>query len=170
MALPPDEADEAMRRMTEYMQQARDGLVEITGILVVMLSVLTCIREVRQCARHRLPGMTFREAQPAHSADDRSIALLKQWLLPEQLAQYERNGCFEVTGSHSGKRYRITSRHAYNVYRVDGWLSWFFVTADRYCFVPEGTLPIGDVMLAQKIALETDERAALAVATRLQTR
>ena len=49
---------------------------------------------------------------------------------------------------------------------VDGWFFWFFVTADRYCFVPEGTLPIGDVMLAQKIALETDERAALAVANR----
>ena len=164
MALPPpDEADEAMRHMLEYVQQARDGLVEITGILAL---ILTCIREVWQHARHRLPRMTFREAQPANSAHDRSIALLKQWLLPEQLAQYERDGCFEVTGSHSGKRYRITSRHAFNVYRVDGWFPWFLVTADRYCFVPERTLPIGDVMLAQKIALETDERAALAVANR----
>ena len=33
-----------------------------------------------------------------------------------------------------------------------------------WCFVPEGSLAIGDVMLAQKVALETNERAALAVA------
>ena len=33
-----------------------------------------------------------------------------------------------------------------------------------WCFGPEGNLPIGDVMLAQKIALENDEQIALAVA------
>ena len=35
-----------------------------------------------------------------------------------------------------------------------------------WCFVPNGYLVPGDVMLAQKIALETDELAALAVANR----
>ena len=35
------------------------------------------------------------------------------------------------------------------------------------CFAPEGYLVPGDVVLAQKIALETDELAALAVANRL---
>lgn len=35
-----------------------------------------------------------------------------------------------------------------------------------WCFGPEGYLPVGDVMLAEKIALETDEHAALAVANR----
>jgi hypothetical protein len=33
-----------------------------------------------------------------------------------------------------------------------------------WCFVPNAYLVAGDVMLAQKIALETDERGALAVA------
>jgi hypothetical protein len=32
------------------------------------------------------------------------------------------------------------------------------------CFMPEGGLPVGDVMLAQKIALELNEKEALAVA------
>ena len=32
-----------------------------------------------------------------------------------------------------------------------------------WCFGPTGNLPVGDNMLAQKIALETDEQAALAV-------
>jgi hypothetical protein len=35
-----------------------------------------------------------------------------------------------------------------------------------WCFVPKGYLVAGDVMLAQKIALETDERGALAAANR----
>ncbi len=35
-----------------------------------------------------------------------------------------------------------------------------------WCFAPKGHLVAGDVMLAQKIALETDERGALAVANR----
>jgi hypothetical protein len=34
------------------------------------------------------------------------------------------------------------------------------------CFMPIGALPIGDVMLAQKIALETCEREVRAVAMR----
>ena len=34
------------------------------------------------------------------------------------------------------------------------------------CFFPKGSLVTGDVMLAQKIALETFERRALAVANR----
>ena len=35
-----------------------------------------------------------------------------------------------------------------------------------WCFGPVGHLPLGDVMLAQKLALKTDEQAALAVANR----
>src|SRR5262249_41642296 len=37
--------------------------------------------------------------------------------------------------------------------------------ADRH-LVLRGCLPVGDIMLAQKITLETDEHAALAVANR----
>lgn len=33
-----------------------------------------------------------------------------------------------------------------------------------WCFLPDRALAIGDVMLAQKIALETDEAAVLAIA------
>lgn len=33
-----------------------------------------------------------------------------------------------------------------------------------WCFLPERALTTGDVMLAQKIALETDEAAVLAIA------
>jgi hypothetical protein len=36
----------------------------------------------------------------------------------------------------------------------------------RLCFAPKGDLPMGDILLAQKIALETMERDALKMARR----
>jgi hypothetical protein len=39
-------------------------------------------------------------------------------------------------------------------------------TIVQWCFAPQGHLVVGDVLLAQKIALETMEREALAAANR----
>jgi len=92
----------------------------------------------------------------------RGLELLKEWLSPEQFAQYDAKSYFEVTGCHSGKLYRIRHGTSMNIHELDG--------AGRprvgWCFAPKGHLVAGDVMLAQKIALETDERGALAVANR----
>jgi hypothetical protein len=95
-------------------------------------------------------------------AEEKALALLKQWLSPAQLAQYQDHRHFEVTGCHSGKRYRIRQTHQMNVDELDE----HGARTVAWCFGPEGDLPIGDVMLAQKIALENDEQAALAVANR----
>jgi hypothetical protein len=90
----------------------------------------------------------------------RGIRLLREWLSPDQLVQFNMYGYFEVTGCQSRKRYRIRYGTSTNIYELDqhgrpkaGW-----------CFVPDQPLVPGDVMLAQKIALETDELGALAVA------
>ena len=99
---------------------------------------------------------------PGGTAEGKAFALLKQWLSPVQLAQYENNGCFEVTGCHSGKRYRIRRARQMNIDELDE----AGARSAAWCFGPEGNLPIGDLMLAQKIALENDERTALAVANR----
>ena len=40
-------------------------------------------------------------------AELRGIRLLKEWLSPEQLVQYESHQYFDVTGRQSGRRYRI---------------------------------------------------------------
>jgi hypothetical protein len=92
----------------------------------------------------------------------RGIALLQEWLTPEQKAQFDASGYFDVIGCDTGRRYRVHHARGTNVHEMDdagrplmGW-----------CFVPSGELVVGDVMLAQKIALETNERAALAVANR----
>ena len=90
----------------------------------------------------------------------RGIRLLREWLSPVQLAQFDLYGYFDVVGCDSGKTYRICYRSGTNIYELDrdgrrkvGW-----------CFVPVDMLVAGDVVLAQKIALETDEWSALAVA------
>jgi hypothetical protein len=76
---------------------------------------------------------------------------LKEWLSPQQLAQYDEHKYFDVTGSHTRRTYRIRVGRDLNVFELDdaglvqvGWL-------------PVDGLVAGDVMLAQQIALETDE-------------
>ena len=104
----------------------------------------------------------YREWPTQETRESRGITLLSEWLTIDQRAQFELEKCFEVIGCDTGKRYRILYGTAANVHELDddgrplmGW-----------CFVPRGYLVPGDVMLAQKIALETNERAALAVANR----
>jgi len=94
------------------------------------------------------------------AAQKKGLALLKEWLSPAQREQYEKHKHFEVIGGATGKRYRIKHGRQQNIEELDkngnpkcGW-----------CFLPEGGLVAGDVMLAQKIALETNEKAALKIA------
>ena len=92
----------------------------------------------------------------------RALTLLKEWLSPEQRTCYERLGYFDVVGSDTGKRYRIHHGTQTNIEE----LSHTGQRVCKWCFAPEGNLVAGDVMLAQKIALETNERGALTVAHR----
>jgi hypothetical protein len=93
----------------------------------------------------------------------RGLRLLRSWLSPKQRAQFDAGGQFDVIGSDSGKCYRIRYGTSANVQEVDqdGMLG------TGWCFVPMGSLVAGDVMLAQKIALETCETNTLAVANKL---
>lgn len=81
-----------------------------------------------------------------------------------KIARRITRGYFEVIGSHTGRRYRITTGYSTNICELDS----FGHTVARWCFVPVESLPAGDVMLAQKIALENDEQAALKLARPFQ--
>ena len=61
-------------------------------------------------------------------------ALLKQWLSPAQLAQYESYGYFEVTGCHTGKCYRVRRNQQMNIDEFDG----RGVRIAVWCFGPRG--------------------------------
>jgi len=80
-----------------------------------------------------------------------------------QLSQFDALGFFDVVGCHTARRYRVYYSTSQNVEMLDE----FDRSVERFCFIPKGNLAPGDVMLAQKIALETDELAALEVANRL---
>ncbi len=94
--------------------------------------------------------------------EGRSLRLLREWLSPLQRTQFAKKGYFEVVGSDTGKLYRIYPGTMSNVCEID--------EKGRprlgLCFRTMGELPIGDVMLAQKIALENCESSVLAVARR----
>ena len=98
--------------------------------------------------------------------EQRGLNLLRGWLSQEQRAQYDAHGYFEVTGCHTGKRYRIRHGNGANIIELDD----AAMPITGWCFVPRGPLVAGDVMLAQKIALETDERGTLAVANNFRPR
>jgi len=84
-------------------------------------------------------------------------ALIREWLSPAQLREYDKRKRFEVTGS-AGGRYLVGHGYIRDL-----------ATGEHICFVPENweILPAADVMLARKIALENDEVGALKVAYRL---
>lgn len=93
------------------------------------------------------------------AAEERGRKLLLEWLSPEERAEYEQSGQFHVTGQ-SGTRYRIRSGHSFNVDALDK----KGAVEDVIYFLPQGGLVLGDQLLAQKIALETDEAGALKIA------
>jgi hypothetical protein len=95
-------------------------------------------------------------------AQERGLLLLKENLAPGQRQQYDKYGYFDVLGGKTGKRYRIRHGRQMNIEQLDkngrrvcGW-----------CFYPQGALVAGDVMLAQKVALELFEADALRIANR----
>jgi hypothetical protein len=102
----------------------------------------------------------FSYAGLAREPDRRSLKLMRRWLSAAQREQFDTRGYFDVVGSHSGRRYRIRNGSSSNICELDR----FERTVTRWCFVPYENLPIGDVLLAQKIALENDEQSALSVA------
>jgi hypothetical protein len=98
----------------------------------------------------------------SRAARERGMRLLMRNLTPRQRRQYNQYGHFDVIGGKTGRSYRIRHGRVMNIDQLDrkgrrvcGW-----------CFYPRGRLVTGDVMLAQKLALELFEADALATANR----
>jgi hypothetical protein len=135
----------------------------MSALLVFAVLCLLTIGMMMVAAAAVLPPQ--RPDPPRIEAEERGIALLRSWLTPEQDEQWMREGAFEVNGCDTGKRYRITNFKSMNVCELDR----SGHSVKRWCFLPEGPeLPTGDVLLAQKIALETMEGQALTVAKRFR--
>ena len=105
-------------------------------------------------------GKLYQAAKDEKTGFARSLRLLRSWLSSQQRVQFDTQGYFDVVGCDTGKRYRIRRGMSANVHEIDE----YGRLGPGRCFVPLGGLPHGDVMLAQKIALETDEARALNIA------
>ena len=126
----------------------------------LLKTAATCVvRPIHHIIRLVQLARSRRQAQYEGRAA-RGNTLLREWLSPEQKTQFDTFKSFDVVGCKTGRSYRIQYGVSANVVELDDagrlTMSW--------CFVPTGNLVPGDVMLAQKIALEADERRALAVA------
>jgi hypothetical protein len=116
-----------------------------------------------QISRLRAQRQLYHSFVNENSPEAKGRALLGQWLTPAQKRQFEEQGYFDVVGCATRRWYRVQYGSVANVQEVD----FEGRSGPFLCFAPEGYLIPGDVMLAQKIALETDELATLAVANRL---
>src|ERR1700682_1720715 len=124
---------------------------------------ISAMATFREIVRELLSPRSLRESSlivARREAELRGAQLLSDHLSQEQRIEYETRGYFHVTGSDTGKRYRVQRGFQMNVEELD----------ERgrrvrlLCFVPEGHLPLGDMLLAQKMALELFEVDALRVA------
>lgn len=99
---------------------------------------------------------TTTRAEPTPEATARANALLVSHLDPQQKEQFQARGWFEVIGGATKNTYRVdrTSWPGKNV-------TWYRDGKPHvsYCAYPGpyASLPVGDVLLAQKLALESVE-------------
>jgi len=119
----------------------------------------------RAAARAAASRLIFLPESPGYGTEpyERSIRLLKANLSPAQRCQFEEHTYFDLKGGNTGKSYRIRHGRVANIeeHNVNG------ICVRKWCFAPVGQLPIGDVMLAQKLALEVFEQDTLRLANRL---
>jgi hypothetical protein len=96
----------------------------------------------------------------------RASERVRQWLMkhlsPEQLNDFSCTCAFNVRGGSTGTLYRITYGCSMNIIITDA----NGLANRRICFAPQGDLSTYDIMLAQKISLESDETATLRIANR----
>ena len=118
--------------------------------------------DLRQSLRDIWCAVKSWMANPRDLADERSSQLLALNLSLTQREQYAKHCFFDVTGGETGRRYRIRYGNAMNVQQLDH----HGREVQSLCFSPRDLLPVGDVMLAQKLALELIETDALRVANR----
>jgi len=94
------------------------------------------------------------EAKERKKAAEVAEALLKSCLNPEQLQEYDKDQQFHVISSE-GNRFLIDVRkRQHNIHLINSKGH----RVEELCVYQTGNTPLADNALAQKLALETDER------------
>jgi hypothetical protein len=114
------------------------GAAFVSALIFCSLSVAFLLTAILNC-------QLAHGSKPRTPAEQKALALLKEWLSPAQRAQFERSGHFEVVGSRTGKHYRVRHNRVVNIDELDE----RGAQVATWCFGPEGSLPRGDIMLVQ---------------------
>jgi hypothetical protein len=103
------------------------------------------------------PTAWIGEAAQARSrtSEMRARRLLRRMLSEHQLRELQTHDCFTVEVKGRG-RFCILPRSTFNVFHIQ--------TGNLYCCNTEAFLPLSDLMLAQKLLLESDPDRFFAVA------
>lgn len=108
----------------------------------------------------RILAALFEPCESRRVVEQRAYQLLDAHLSSTQRAQFSALGRFEVTGCDTGSRYVIRNLTSININELD----CRGECVRKWCFGPKGNLAAGDVLLAQKFALECFESEALSLA------
>lgn len=118
----------------------------------------------RQAARELQALAAVTPIQPLEAtptpADDKAEVLLRRILTPKQIEDYDLHKRFEVR-SQSGKIYRLHKGKCRNILLL---LPNGQESRQGYCIHPRESVPVADVLIAQKLLLEGDEESFLRTA------
>lgn len=115
--------------------------------------------ETRGLAADRNTGLTPL-CNPSNEADVKAEALLVKNLSDEQRAEWAKSKFFMVTGGTTGVRYKLTMNRTYGIetFLYDRKIGILCVVTK------DNRIPLCDQLLAQKLLIETDEKAFVALA------
>lgn len=146
-----------MERVQQEIERVYSVPTRVFGINEIDLSEIRPRGEPLSLNGRRLD---FKQLVPDAEAEKRAMDLLLANLSKEQRECYEARGYFVVKGEMTGRTYHITNRKVMNIYVIN---ELGFVVKGL-CVIPEGNLPLGDVLLSQKLGLELYEIDTLAQA------
>jgi hypothetical protein len=129
--------------------------------VVVMTPEQIALAQAAQEEANRLAAI---EAERQRMANEKAKKLLVEHLSPQQQKTYDEKRYFDV--DIEGRTYRIHHGSHGNV-RLLGTGEKTGKEVTKYCIQPDG-VPVGDVLLAQKLLLEADEKEFLRIANATQ--
>lgn len=114
------------------------------------------VRQAREAQHAEWVTQHAKQVEESKAAEARAERLLVEHLSLAQRAAYEKGRFFEVVAAKS--RYRIYHDGGVRRLGEDG------REVASYCIHPDEAIPVGDLALAKKLLLETDEAAFLRTA------
>jgi hypothetical protein len=92
----------------------------------------------------------------------RATRVLKEFLTPAQISDFEEHQAFKVTGAFSGHRYHLVSRHAPKQYRSDyRYRTVYDLDEQRTLCIHDWTVPPAEELLSLALHLQLPEHEKL---------